>query len=100
MNPIPPKLKKELQANPYYSRCVICYSKIVDWHHVFIYAGKQINEAWVIEPLCQSHHRMAHIISERVEQSQKRCLLRATDEDLKQYPKYNWKQLKERIGLK
>lgn len=61
MRAIPQKLKKELESDSWYSRCCITgytkyYTKI-DWHHAFIFAGRQVNEKWCILPLAQSIHR-------------------------------------------
>ncbi len=64
MRPIPPKLRKQLALDPFMSRCI--YNHIgkgnecrgrVEWEHAFLYAGKQINEAWAIVPCCTYHHR-------------------------------------------
>lgn len=63
-SPIPPKLRKEMDADPYYQRCAItgtkrsAYAK-VEWHHAFKFAGKRVNEKWCIIPLLKRIHDKA-----------------------------------------
>jgi len=94
MNCIPAKLKKELADDPFYEKC--CYTGRVDekieWHHAFIYAGRQVNEKWCIIPLIRSVHKR-----EKEQELRKRIdwiiFNRATDEQLKKYSKavdYLW----------
>lgn len=86
MRPIPPKLRKELEADPFYKRCCITgsISEKIDWHHNFIFAGKQVNEKWCILPLANSVH-------EKIVYYKKKCdlimLLRADDDTLRRYSK-------------
>jgi len=64
MRPIPTKLRKKLVANPWYSRCCLSGwttdSAQIEWHHNFIYAGKQVNEEWCILPLRADIHANVH----------------------------------------
>lgn len=59
MRPIPPKLKKEMGADPYYKVCAHkdenCDGRVT-WEHTIIYASKQLNEKWAIIPICAYHH--------------------------------------------
>lgn len=59
MRKIPPKLKNEILADPYYKTCARkspdCDGRIT-WEHAIIYAGRQLNEKWAIVPLCAYHH--------------------------------------------
>jgi len=61
MRKIPPKLVKELEADPYYSKCCITgLSKNavkIDWHHNLIFKGQQVNEKFCILPLADFIHR-------------------------------------------
>ena len=97
MTPIPPKLRKEMSEDEYYTRCVRANfecSGRVTWEHAWIYGGRQIQEKWAIIPLCVFHHLGAGL---NKKENQKISLLRATEEDLLKYPKKDWNY--ERIGL-
>lgn len=85
------KLRRQIAEDPFMKRCARasyeCQGRIT-WEHAFIYAKKQINEAWAIIPLCWYHHLgkgMDKRINEQI------ALSRATQEDLAKYPKRNWK---------
>ena len=90
MRPIPQKLRNQIAADPYMKVCARsgwdCQGRIT-WEHAFIYAGKQINEAWAIIPLCWFHH-LGPGVDKRINEAI--ALNRATEEDLKKYPKKNW----------
>ncbi len=99
MRPIPLKLKNTLAADPYYEQCARsghdCQGPIT-WEHAFIYAGKQINEAWAIIPLCVYHHLGAGL-NKRV--NEYIALRNATEEQLAKYPRVNWKQLLDKLVM-
>ena len=70
MRPIPPKLRAEMQSDPFYKICIRCKllkdhvceanplnGQLIEWEHVIIYAGKQLNEKWAIIPICYLVHR-------------------------------------------
>lgn len=90
MRPIPPKLKKEMENDKFYERCCITgahkSNTKIEWHHNFIYAGRQVNEKWCILPLAEQIHRQAdrRDIKEKLDWI---MLNRATDEELKRYSK-------------
>ena len=53
MRRIPTGLRNRMDAKPEYHRCMLtgmAHEKI-DWHHAFLYAGRQVNEEWCIIPL-------------------------------------------------
>ena len=60
MRAIPQKLKNELEQDAWYKRCCITgRTKIqekIEWHHNFIFAGRQVNEKWCILPMAKSIH--------------------------------------------
>jgi hypothetical protein len=96
LRPIPAKLKRQLEADPYYKTCARwreggCEGRIT-WEHAFIYAGHQINEKWAIIPLCE-HHHLGPGLNKQI--NQKIALARATAEDFKKYPKFDWRQMKK-----
>jgi hypothetical protein len=57
MRPIPKKLLNQLLADPRNQHCTKCKRHGTELHHVWKYAGKQINEAWAIVGLCTKCHR-------------------------------------------
>lgn len=59
--PIPRRVKKELEQDEWMTRCCYkhCSSNNVEWHHVFTYQGKQIQEVFNIVPVCKRHHDQA-----------------------------------------
>lgn len=95
MNNIPPKLRDELAADPYYKFCARsdeeCRGRIT-WEHAFTYAGKQIQRKWAIIPLCEFHHLGAGL-----DKFINQCIAvaRATLADRKEFPRINW-QMYER----
>jgi len=89
MRAIPPKLKKEMQEDPYYKVCARkahgnCGGRIT-WEHTIIYKGKQLNEKWAIIPLCEYHHAVNNY-QDRGDLDKNEniriALNRATDEEL------------------
>ena len=100
MRPIPPEMRTEMQQDEFYTVCCVSgkpgtNEDPLEWHHVWTYAGKQINEKWAIVPLKKSKH------DEFDSNGSLRCkvrsisLKRATDEDLRKYPRMNWDQAKK-----
>lgn len=89
MRPIPLKLRKEIEADPYYKHCCITgMPKSViklEWHHNFKFANRQINEKWCILPVSHDIHK--NIDKSTQEMLDHRMLNRATDEELKKYSK-------------
>ena len=94
MRPIPLKLRKQLENDPYYKSCARkdrdCEGRIT-WEHVWIYAGKQINEKFAIIPLCMYHHLGNGLNKQR---NQQISLSRATEEELQKYPRMKWQTWK------
>ena len=93
MRPIPEKMRKEMSEDLYMKKCCLSNSPAVEWHHVWKYAGQQINEKWAIMPLSKWYHIGVHSNKEVQEKVQYLSLLRATEKDLEKYPKKDWKQL-------
>jgi hypothetical protein len=88
MNNIPKKLKDEILSDPFYKRCcitgVLSTNEKVEWHHNFIYAGRQLQEKWCILPIAEKIHKN---IDKYLDQCDRIMLNRATDEQLKKYSK-------------
>ena len=102
MRAINKQLRDSMAANPFYWRC--CISGIrreeekIDFHHNFIFAGKQINEAWCILPLARSIH-------DRIVEFKEICdwiaCNRASWDELERYSKVvNYHKMKERLNSK
>lgn len=99
MRPIPIVLRQELSNDIYYSKCArkndgFCEGRIT-WEHVFIYAGRQINEKWAILPLCEYHH-----LGKGLDKDKNRWLAlnRTEFKDLSKYPKVDWVQLRKHLS--
>jgi len=88
MRAIPQRLKRELEQDPWYKRCCITgrTQEKIEWHHNFIFAGRQVNEKWCILPLSKPIH-------DREKEKEIKMKLnwiminRADDETLKKYSK-------------
>lgn len=98
---MPKKLRKELAADEYYTRCAResegdCEGRIT-FEHAWIYAGKQIQERWAILPLCWYHHLGAGLNKAL---NQFLSLQNATAGDLKKYPRTNWVQIIKSLKAK
>lgn len=94
MSPIPPAVKAEILADPFYKTCARsqegeCDGRVT-WEHAYTYGGKQIQEKWAILPLCVYHHLglgldkdLNHFLA----------LIRADINDISaRMPKKDWKQ--------
>ncbi len=95
MRPIPTAMRSEMSVDPFYTKCCAvglgyCAGK-VQWHHVWIYAGRQINEPWAIVPACERHHDQVTKEPKVKKFFEELSLSRATDEDLSKYPKRTWR---------
>ena len=93
MRPIPKKLREQIAADPFMQKCVYqhCWFK-PEWEHALLYQNKQINEAWAIIPVCTYHHRGGGMDKDY---HRFVALSRATDDDLKKYPRVDWGQMKK-----
>lgn len=93
--PISKAVRKQLSEDPRMEKCEICGSNLVEWHHVYMYAGKQIQDAFNIAPACKKHHDMATPHNNTYDQNIKErfewnALQRMTGEDLGKYWKRDW----------
>lgn len=97
---IPLKYRKVINSSDFFRKCIICHSPKVEIHHVFIYAGKQINELWNYIPLCKEHHAECtphnkDYIAETRYYVEWYALLKMSLQDKNSYPKFNWAQHKK-----
>lgn len=96
--PIPLKLRNEMASNGTMARCVHHNSECsgrVEWEHVWVYSGKQIQAEWAIIPCCYMHHRGGKLDKD----FNRYCsLLKAIeiygslDYICQKYPRKDWKQ--------
>ena len=107
MRPILPKLRSQLDALPRMHKCELapmqrlygrCSGRI-QWHHVWIYAGRQINELWAIVGACEGHHEEVKKDAAIRQYFESASLSYATDADLAEYPKKDWLGIKRMLGL-
>lgn len=97
---IPFNLLTRLLKSPLHEKCERwkegdCAGRLT-FEHVWIYAGKQINEFWAIIRLCWHHHLEANDkqFNEWV------SINRASEEDLAKYPNRDWQQRKKYLNQK
>lgn len=79
-----------------------CYNTNIEWEHCFIYAGRQIDEAWAIVPCCKFHHRGLGLDKHYNRYvSILRCkMLGKWDDTLRKYPRLDWVQLDKYLTMK
>lgn len=68
-------------------------------HHVWIYAGRDIQEAWAILSPCQKHHAMVKTDRRVKEELEIRSLELAMSYELARYPKKDWEQIRTYLGV-
>ncbi len=103
-------MRVELEALPRMKRCTLapvqdlygaCSGRLThpEWHHVWTYAGQQINEPWAIVGACSRHHEMVKADRAVKMAFEAASLLLATEEDLARYPRKDWDQIKKSLGI-
>lgn len=99
MRAIPKKLRDDMANDPFYKYCcvgVLCDTPCegrIQFHHVWDYARRQINEKWAILPACEHHHDQVKRNRKVKENFERVSLKLAKDWELEKYPKKDWKQL-------
>jgi len=96
MTPIPPKIRRQIDEDSFYKICIhigkdghVCEGRLT-MEHAWLYAGEQIQEIWAIVPCCWAKN--VDVSSDDKRWNQYVALLRATDDDLKKFPKKDWVQ--------
>jgi hypothetical protein len=90
--PIPPKMRKEMSEDPFYSKCCIKHPECsgrIQFHHHFRYAGKRQKEKFGILPVCEWIHEREKNYDIRI-QLDEVMKSRMTEEDRKKYPNRKW----------
>lgn len=91
MRPLSAKVKKVIDTDPYYRVCARRSSECdgrLTMEHALLYAGRQVDEAWAIVPLCW-HHHLGPGLNKRI--NKLLAFRRATERDFKKYSKAGWK---------
>ena len=89
-------MRKELESLPRMKTCALLGKKYgqcsgrIQWHHVFLYAGTQINELWAILGVCENHHEQVKTNKKVRNALELISLGLATEQDLAKYPKKDW----------
>lgn len=106
MRPISPKNKKSIDEDVFYRTCCRADSNCggrTTIEHVFIYAGRQIDEMWNLIPLCEYHHSVGKWLGcGGLDKSHNEwiSLNLAHPSELQRYPKRDFKTLKEHLNKK
>lgn len=98
MSKISKHIRDKLANDKFMRRCILAESRDqcrgkVEWHHVWKYAGKQIQEVFAIIPLCTRHHEYEYRFRDLIKGV---SLSRATPQELLRYPKIDWEAEKEK----
>lgn len=95
--PIPLALRKEMAADPYYSKCARagpeCDGRIT-WEHALYHAGKKMQDKFSIIPLCWAHHLGPHLHKAT---NQLIAIQRMTEADRKKYDRTSWQTEERRL---
>lgn len=95
MNNIPEKLKLEIKYDPFYEKCCLedenCSHepghRAIEWHHVIIFAGRQVQLKAFIVPACSGYHHKYADRKDIKERFVRIAVTRATVEELKPFCK-------------
>ena len=102
---IPKRINDTLDCMPRMRVCPLADSQVMfgtcegrlERHHVWIYAGRDIQELWAILSPCSKHHAMVKT-DRRVKEALERISLEfATNAQLSKYPKRGWQQLRKHL---
>ena len=103
MGPIPAKIRKQLDELEFMKKCIWCGTQQnIGREHSLIYAGKQINEVYSIQPLCRDCHRgySGTIKREIKDYSEFIAIVRGLKDLVKKYPKFDWQRRKQELEYK
>ena len=96
MNHMPMRLRAELERDPFMSLCIhrhynykviACSGGVPEWHHVWRYAGRQIQERFAVVPVCCELHRNEQRDRDFIRWV---SLNKASEEELARYPRIDW----------
>lgn len=112
MTVIPPKLRKEMESDPEYSRCALqgllqdrigsCGGRVTREHALY-YANRKIQEKYAIPPICAKHHGVDSYLDGGTASKEIRvwvALNRASDEQLQSISKVvNYPRERSRLNV-
>ena len=111
MRPIPPKVKEQIDVDPFYKQCArwregTCAGRITIEHSI-LFGGRQMDALWNLIPLCAYHHAVEEYQDSGDLDKQKNewiALNRAEDWELKKISKAityveRRKYLNEKFGV-
>lgn len=104
---IPRPLLQELLKDKRFQKCERakennCQGRLT-FEHVWVYAGKQIQEKWALICLCAYHHAVYQFLDcgdLNKELNQYLSLCYAKEQDFAKYPRRDWGQIKTFLFLK
>jgi len=103
MNNIPTKLRTQIAEDPFMKDCCLrddgmCEGRI-EWHHVLIYGGRQVQERFAIVPACGGYHHKFANRKDIYPRFLKVALNRATDSELEKISKLiDYKKLRDKLN--
>lgn len=107
MRPLSSTTRHAISGDRFYDKC--CRYKTgkckgrVTLEHALLYAGKQIDEAWAIVPLCTYHHAVNEYQDGGdldKDYGKWVAISRMTEADMAKYPKVDWRQKKRYLDKK
>lgn len=101
MRTIPIKVRERLSKLKRMRRCCLSGPSVppIEWHHPWMYAGKQIIDEWATVAVSQHKHRKLDNGNIKLrDEARRESLMLATKEDLAKYPKRDWRREKIRLG--
>jgi hypothetical protein len=104
MRLISQKVKKQIDADPFYHRCCLADENCdgrVEMHHNLIYAGQQQDYKFCILPVCANFHHKNEK-REDIRDKLDWIMLQRTDLNflIKTFPRRNWLQLQNYLQQK
>lgn len=104
MRPLSPRVRKVLEdeirmlycAIRHYPRAGTCEGR-VQWHHVWIYGGRQIDEPWAIVGSCERHHKLVDSDEYVRGMFQFESLKLTKPGELEKYPRKPWYQIEKQL---
>ncbi len=104
--PIPARIRRVLEAMPRMRQCELRGAGLgpcdgpLQWHHVFQYGGRSVQEVWAILCGCQRHHDLVKEDAAVREEFECRSLTYASASELAKYPMKDWRQIKRYLFKK